>query len=363
MRSGTVTFQVQYKRLGRTRRMSLGRYGILTVDQARKLAKDILAEVAKGKDPAQDRAERQRGLTVSQLGQRFIEEHSQVQKKPLSVSMDKRLLDQVINPSLGTLSTNTITRREIARFMHKQRAYPVRANRCLALLNTMFNMAETWGLRPQNSNPCRGIKKYSERSRERFLTDNEFARLGKALAESEKIELPSVLTALRLIIFTGCRKSEILNLRWADVDIESGLMVILDGKTGKRVVPLSQAAIDILQAAPRQAGNPFVCPGVKPMSHLVGIDKAWQRIRKRAGLDDARIHDLRHTFGAVGAGANFSLHLVGGLLGHAKESTTRIYAHLGDHPLKAATDEIGQRINAAMKKKPIPQVVEMRKSN
>lgn len=227
----------------------------------------------------------------------------------------------------------------------------------------MFNLAEAWGLRPDGTNPARHIQKYKEEKRQRYLSEDEWARLGKALAEveQENSELPAVITAVRLLIFTGCRLSEVLNLRWDDVDWERGCLNLRDSKTGQRFVPLGQVALDLLESTPRQAGNQFVCPGARPMRPLVNLQRPWRRIRERAGLDDVRLHDLRHSFASVGAGVGMSYPTIGKLLGHTQAQTTMRYSHLPADPLKQAANQIGERIAGAMARKPEKKVLPLTK--
>ena len=218
-------------------------------------------------------------------------------------------------------------------------------------MSKMLNLAERWGLRPDGSNPCRHVEKYAERKIERFLSAEELARLGEALLEAERTqtELPSVVAAIRLLLLTGCRFSEIITLRWDEVDLERKCLRLRDSKTGAKTVHLSEPAIEVLQSVDREPGNPFVIVGAKPGSHLVNLRKPWCRIRASAGLDDVRIHDLRHSFASVAVAGGLSLPMIGALLGHSQPATTQRYAHLAGDPLRQATNLIGGRIATAMR--------------
>ena len=231
------------------------------------------------------------------------------------------------------------------------RATPGAANRTLALLSKMFNLAEKWGLRPDGSNPCRHIEKYPERRIDRFLSNAELADLGKVLAEDEygRTELPSSIAAIRLLLFTGCRLSEILTLRWEHVDFENQYLRLPESKTGPKLVYLSPPALDLLSDLKREDDNPFVILGRKPGTHQVNLRKPWGRIRKKAGLEDVRIHDLRHSFASMAVAGGLSLPVIGALLGHSQPATTARYAHLADDPLRQAANIAGGRIAAAMK--------------
>ena len=349
--SGVKSFCIQYRNeQGRSRRVTIGRYGRMTVDEARKEARQKLAKVDRGADPAQEKQAARTDITMKELSNRYMEEYALLHKKPLSVAADERSLRLVILPALGHLPVKGITRADVAKMMHAHKNEPVKANRAFALLSKALNLAETWGIRPDASNPCRHVKKFPERPKQRFLSEDELSRLGKVLkdCEQEGNELPSVITAIRLLLFTGCRRQEILELKWEYVDFERECIFFADSKTGFKAVPLGNAALEVLANTPRAAGNPYVCPGIKPMRPLVGLQRAWARIRTKAGLDDVRLHDLRHTFGATGAGAGQSLHILGKILGHSQAKTTSRYAHLAQTPQKKAVDSINDQLERAM---------------
>jgi integrase len=250
---------------------------------------------------------------------------------------------------MGRLKVSAIARADVVRFHQSMKAKPGAASRCLALLSKMFNLAEKWGIRPDGSNPCRHVEKYPERSLGRFLSLAELARLGAALREAEgKGEHPSVIGALRLLTFTGCRRNEILTLRWEHVDLAGGCLRLPSSKTGRRVVPLGAPALAVLAALPRREGNPFVLPGNSPGGHCVAVEKAWRRLRERAELGDVRLHDLRHSFAPAAAAMGEGLPVIGALLGHADQSRTKRYTHFSNDPLRAAADRISRTIAAAL---------------
>jgi len=230
------------------------------------------------------------------------------------------------------------------------------------MLSKAFNLAEVWEWRPDGSNPCRHIKKFREDRRERFLSSEEFARLGAALSEAESGEMAysrpgrsspyyvpkNAVAAIRLLIFTGARRGEILTLRWDFVNFEASRLELPDSKTGAKFVYLPAPALKLLSEIPRDPDNPFVIAGSKPGTHLVNIKDPWAAIRTASDLPDLRIHDLRHSFASIGAGGGMSLPVIGALLGHKDVSTTARYAHLSDDPLRVAVEAIGDRIDGAM---------------
>jgi integrase len=215
----------------------------------------------------------------------------------------------------------------------------------LSVLSKALNLAELWGYRPNHSNPCLHIKKYGENKRERFLNQEEMNQLMKVLDEEEQSnENPWHLHAIRLLLLTGCRLSEILTLKWDEVDFDNQCLRLRDSKTGKKPVYLSTPAVDLLKRIPQEMGNSFVICGGKEGAHLVNLQKPWRRIRAKVGLDDVRIHDLRHTFASIAASNGLSLPIIGALLGHKQTQTTARYAHLIGQPLIEASEKIGGKI-------------------
>jgi integrase len=264
-----------------------------------------------------------------------MREHARPKKRPGSAAGDEILLRLHVLPRLGTLKVNAITRADITRIHQSMEDRRGAANRTVALLSKMFNLAEKWGLRADGTNPCRHVEKYRERKVERFLSGEELARLGEVLAEAGRTgsELPSVIAAIRLLLLTGCRLNEILTLRWADVDFGQRALRIRESKTGAKTVYLSDPALEVLQSIKRAPGNPHVIVGEKSGSHIVNLRKPWYRLRAEAGLSDVRIHDLRHTYASYAAASGLSLPIIGALLGHTQPQTTARYAHLANVPL------------------------------
>jgi integrase len=224
------------------------------------------------------------------------------------------------------------------------------ANRVLALLSKMMNLAEKWGLRPDGSNPRRHVEKFEETKRERYLTGDELARLGDVLTETEQAstELPSVIAAVRLLVLTGCRLSEILTLQWQFVDLQAACLRLPESKTGAKIVHLNAPALEVLAGIEPQNENRWVIVGAKAGSHLINLEKPWRRIRARARLDDVRLHDLRHSFASVAVGLGEGLPMFGKLFGHTQTQTTARYAHLASDPVKAATERVGAALAGMM---------------
>jgi len=348
--TGRKTYVIQYKVGDRTRRLTLGQHGALAPDEARKLAQQRLSEVAQGSDPSAERRQARKAPTVEELKDRYLEQHARPKKKPSSVESDERLLRLHILPALGARKVAELTRADVQEFHHSMRRKPYQANRALALLSKMLNLAERWGLRLDGSNPCRHVERYPEKKRERFLSAAELQRLGAALRDAEQggAEHSSAIIAIRLLALTGLRTGEVLNLRWEHVEIEGRRFHLADTKTGERTVPFGAPVLELLASTPRLEGNPFVCPGEKAGQHFVGLRRPWYRIREKAELGATRLHDLRHSFASVGAGGGLGLPIIGALLGHTQQATTQRYAHLADDPLRQAAEQVSGEIAAAM---------------
>lgn len=356
--TGRKTYLIQYRlggRGGRTRRITIGQHGVITADQARASAKKLLGEVASGNDPAAIKDRAKAAKSLGEVLEEFFDEHVDSKLKKSTACEYRRINRLSIPKELKRRAVTDIARVDIAHLHHKMRDKPYQANRTVALLSKFFNWCEKHGIRPDGANPCRHIDKYQEKKHDRFLSSQELARLSEALTHSENqnTATPWMIAAIRLLLFTGARLGEVLNLRWDYIDFENQQIRLPDSKTGQKSIYLNAPALLVLSELPRLEENPFVICGEKAGRHLVNLQKPWRRIRKEAGLEDVRLHDLRHTFASIGAIGGVSLPILGGLVGHTQPQTTARYAHLSADPLKAANDAIGERISQAMKPKKV----------
>ncbi len=341
-------YGLKYRIHGQQRWFTIGKHGSpWTADQARREAKRLLGLVAAGEDPAARKSADRSAPTVAELADLFLTEHVAAKNKASTHVEYERLVTRIVKPRLGRLRAEEITHEEVRRLHVAYRATPYQANRLLALLSKMFAWS---GLRGER-NPCCGVERFGEKKRRRYLSAAELQCLGAALDHFEREGGVSLypLAAIRLLLLTGARLSEILTLQWAWVDMERRCLSLPDSKTGAKEIHLNEPAQALLSALPRELQNPFVIVGQRPGTHLVNLEKPWRRVRTQAGLDDVRLHDLRHSFASVGAGAGLGLPIIGALLGHTQAATTARYAHLASDPLRTANDLIGRHLDQLLR--------------
>jgi integrase len=337
--SGRKTYFVMMRHRCVMRRFTIGSHGTVTAELARLKAKQIISDLAIDKNPTEVEDAVRNSVTVRSLGDRFIDEYVPCHLKPSTQGEYKRCVEIFINPEIGTMKLVSVERTDIAKIHHQLRHIPYQANRVLGVLSIMFNLAESWGLRPQFSNPCRGVKKFKEKKRERFLNREELRGLGEALRIEEEFA-PSAVACIRLLLLTGCRLGEIQTLKWSYLDIDTCLAFLPDSKTGRKTLYLGSVAVKLLKSIPRRKNNLYVITGEVEGQCLTDMQKPWRRIRKLADLPDVRIHDLRHTFASSGVALGQGLPIIGRLLGHTQPQTTARYAHLAATPALEVADKI-----------------------
>lgn len=336
---------------GRQRFITIGKHGTYTVEEARQKARRHLTAARDGDDIARQREEESGRLSLRELAPVYLAEYG-TRLKPRTLIEYRRLFDRTILPALGSRRLDEISKGDVTRFHTKLAATPRKANFAVACLSSCFTWAiENGYSRADLSNPCRTVPLFRESHRERYLTDAEIDRLFAALdaVDAERAASPSVTAAIRLLLLTGARHSEITTLKWDYVDFDRAMIWLPDSKTGRKPIHLNAEAIDILRRHPRDPDNPYVIQGHRRGTHLVNLWKPWYMIRHRAGLDGVRVHDLRHTHASLAINNGASLYMVGKLLGHAQPQTTARYAHLADNPLKELTAEIGAAIGRRRK--------------
>jgi integrase len=386
--TGAMSYVVIYRagagRGAPLRRYTIGAVGKITPEDARTRAKVILGSVAHGQDPAGQKTNERGAPTVSELADRFMAEHVVPKRKDQTAKFYRDILERIVKPELGTTKADKLTRQQVAKLHSSLADTPFQANRVLAAVGSMYSFGGRAGAISEGINPARGVDRFKEDRRERFLTSEELERLGSAIREAETVGVPWVVdetgpnarhlpnyenrfakinrfaaAALRLLLFTGCRLREILNLRWENVDSERGLLFLPDSKTGRKTIILNAPALAILDGLEKV--GPYVVPGDDPEKPRPDLKRPWRVITQRAGLDGVRLHDLRHTYASYGAGGGLGLPIIGRLLGHTQASTTARYAHLDNDPLRRASEAIAGRIAAALDGKYKAPVVSLRR--
>ena len=346
--SGRKMYLAQFRAGGRLRRVNIGLHGALTPDMARTEAMKHLSEVRLGGDPAGERDRRKAALTMKEFGKRFLEEHVDVHCKPSTQAEYKRSIELFINPKIGSHRIIDVTRADVVSLHASMKATPYQANRTLGVLSVMFTVAHSWEVRTDGVNPCWKVKRYKEEKRERYLTEEELARLGKVLRESTTE--PEAVNCIRLLLLTGCRLGEIQTLKWDYIDYKAGVLRLPDSKTGAKVVPIGEAVFEILKTIEKLDKNPYVITGRVEGQHLTDMQHPWRRLRERAGLDGLRIHDLRHSFASDALQLGQDLTMIGKLLGHTQVQTTARYAHLKTAPIRNAANTVSAAIASALTK-------------
>lgn len=365
--SGRKTFLCRYRNGGARRQYLLGVLGAVTAEEARQEARRVLSASALGKDLAEARYKVRRAMRFGELVDVFLAEH--VSKlKPGTYQEYECALRKHAVPALGRTPADAVTTSELNRLHLSLSSHRARANRVNSYVRSLFSWAGRHGYVPRDFNPARYVKPYKEQGRERFLSSDELRILGGVLRRAETVGIawkvkaegwtakhlakpenqvityPSEVTnAIRLLLFTGCRLREILHLRWSEVDLERGLLHLPDSKTGRKTVVLNLAAQDILQAMPHR--DVFVVPSERRGQPRHDLKRPWDHIRAAAGLNDVRLHDLRHTHASFGVASGLGLPVIGRLLGHASPLTTARYAHLADDPVRRASDIIGAKLS------------------
>ena len=358
--SGRKTFQLSYRVNGRWREATLGRFGVVTLEAARQEARRMLGDVARRVDPLARRDAAKAALTVKEAMTSWLSEHVESRRKPSTLRLYRLAADGHILPKLGSLPVGDLDTSHVAQLHRTLKGTPTLANRVVAVLSSFCSWCERKKLRPPHSNPCTDklIERYGEEQRKRYLTTKEYARLGKALRDAERDATvnPLALRAIRLLLLTGCRPSEITGLKWEDVDLKAKVLRLPDSKTGAKTVQLPSAAVTLLRRAPRFAESPYVFPGTGRRvvgAHLVNLAKPWAVLKEDAGLDNVRLYDaVRHSFASVAVSRHgHALSVVGELLGHSQASTTKRYSHLHDEAAREAVTAIGGTIAAALSRR------------
>lgn len=348
--SGRKIYLVQYRIGTRTRRINIGTHGAVTPEIARTDALQHLSQVRQGADPSGERRMRRECPTVKEFGARFLDDHVALHCKESTYGEYKRSIELFINPKIGSHRLTELTRADVVELHQSMKATPYQANRTLGVLSVMFSVAHAWEVLKEGMNPCWKVKRFKETKRERYLTQEELAKLGRVLREAEGER--EAANCIQLLLLTGCRLGEIQKLKWGYVDARASVLRLPDSKTGAKIVPVGAAVLAFLETITKVAENPYVITGKIKGKHLTDIQRPWRRIRAKAGLDDLRIHDLRHSFASDALQLGEDLPMIGKLLGHTQVQTTARYAHLKTDPVRQAANKVSDAIATALDAQP-----------
>lgn len=377
--TGAKSFVAVYRTGGRNspqRRFTIGAVGKIEADKAREEAKSIILQAELGQDRAAEKAQARAEMTFDKVCDLYLKEGCET-KKASTLATDRGRIERHIKPLLGKKRIGEIRRADIEKFMRdvangktaadektKKRGRAIveggkgTATRTVGLLGGIMSFAVERQLR--SDNPVRGVKRYADKKGETFLSAVELAKVGEALAAAEHSGAnPAAIAIIRLLAFTGARKSEITGLKWSEVDVARGYLRLDDSKTGAKVIPIGAPACEVLERLPSIGASPYVFPAAKGDSHFQGVEKVWRNVRAAAGFPNLRLHDLRHSFASVGLARGDALQMIGAILGHADVKTTSRYAHLADDPVKAAANGIAETVAAALNGRPSAQVVSL----
>ncbi|MBF0327299.1 MAG: tyrosine-type recombinase/integrase [Alphaproteobacteria bacterium] len=344
---GARAFVLSYRVLGRQRRLTLGGWPELTATAAREMALQAKAAIARGGDPLQERQESRRADTMADLFKTYLAEHAANHNRPSTIREYARLIEKALVPRLGHLKVAAVTARDVHDLHRAMRKTPTSANRAIALLRKVLNLAVKWGHRQDN--PAVGFERYHEEARTVTLTEGESQSLLAALNEwrEQHTDTRSV-DAIEILMQTGARRGEVLSMRWDQIDWENGVWIKPSAHTKQKKehrVPLIEPTLAILRRIYENGGalSEWVFPGDVDGQHIKEIKRVWAAVLKRAGLPGVHLHDLRHSYATALVESGVSLELVGRLLGHTQVATTRRYAHPGDAILREVAGRIGQR--------------------
>jgi integrase len=354
--AGLKLFIARVRAGGKRRYVAVGESPGMKLADARKEAGRVLTALREGRDPALDRAERLRAAaagetTIAMLAERWMSEVVTLKRKPRTAADYRRLIDQKIGPALGHKTISGITREDVLKWHAKMAKTPRRANYAVSTLRALLNFAEEVGLRQPHTNPCRRIEMYREGRRERFLSEPEIAKAAEAIDKAEQAGKigPHAAAGLRLALLTGARSGEITAAKWAHLDRSRKVVRLPDSKTNvPRDIYLSDAALEVLASI--EHVEPYIIAGAKKGEPFKNLGRSWIVARAYSGLQDCRLHDLRHSYASLAASRGVSLQMIGKLLGHRVPATTQRYAHLARDVVSGVNDELGAAMTAAIEK-------------
>lgn len=394
MESGAKFYVAAYRNAhNRQRRLTIGRHGKVTAEEARAIAQDVFSAVRAGKDPLVERQVLRAAPSMNDLLDRYMTQHVEKHNRESTQVEVRSIVDRLIRPKIGSRQAAAITREDMAELHESLSSMPRRANNMLSVASKAFSLAEIWRLRPDGSNPCRRIERFKENKRSRFLHVDELARLGTTLRLAETVGLPwqvgpekptskhlakpdnrrtryarVTTAAIELLLFTGCRLSEILGLKWSDVDLKAGVITMRITKAGEpqRTLITAQARLVLLDLQRIKGTGQWVLPStVDPKTGLTksALEQAWQRIRVAAGIPDVRLHDLRHTVGTYAGQSGANAFMIRDMLRHADLAITDRYVSRDDGPLRTLSEMVSDRIAAGLAGNGSAEVIDFKRKS
>ncbi|ARN42039.1 TPA: tyrosine-type recombinase/integrase [Pseudomonas aeruginosa] len=347
--AGRKVFMLQYRtNAGERRKPALGQYGELTVEQARSLAQEWLAQVRRGGDPAADKAAARKAPTVKELCAKFMEDYSKLRNKPSTQEGYQSVIDRNIIPMIGRMKVQDVKRPDVAAMMKKMAHKPADANRTFSVMRRMFNLAEVWGYRPDGTNPCRHVPMFPNGKATHLISDEDMGKLFRQLdrIEAEGLENYVIPLAIRLQFEFAGRRGEIVTLQWDWVDFENRRVVWPDSKTGGMSKPMSEEAYRLLSTAPKQEGSPYVLPSPShPGQHLTTGEyyNGWSRALKAAGAAHVGTHGIRHRSATDIANSGIPVKVGMALTAHKTVAMFMRYVHTEDDPVRKAAELVALR--------------------
>ena len=375
---GAMSWVAMYRtREGRLRKLTVGRVGTLTPEEARQEARQRLAEAQRGGDPAGDKSAARRSITVADLCDWYLRE-AEGRVKASTLAMDRSRIARHVKPLIGKRRTASLTSEDIERLQAEiaagKSAKPREgrggattggrgvAARTIGMFATILEFARR--RKVIKNNPARGVKKIPDGKQRRFLSLDEIAALGKVMGAAEAAgETPTAIAIIRLLLVSGLRRMEALALPRAWVDAKARCIRFGDTKSGAQVRPIGTAAVKLLneRPAPEEGASAeraaWVFPADRGDGHYIGVPKVLARFCAKAGLEGVTVHVLRHSFAAVAAGMGYSELTIAGLLGHRLSGITVRYAHVPDAALVAAADRVSARVDSALEGRSSAEVV------
>jgi len=350
--TGRKVFVYRYRtEFGRQRKVNIGKFSEFTVAEVRRKALTLAADISSGGDPASDRLGKRHAVTVAEFAEKYLEEQAKPRLAPSTYKEYDRVLRSRVLPRIGRLAMVEVKRSDVEAIHFAMADTPVRANRMLSVLKAMMFKAEDWGIIPRGSNPASRIKMNKERPKQHYFSDDEQSRIFAAIEDlrGEMLKSGPAFDAITLLFYTGCRPSEVLNLKWENVDFEGAVAQLHNTKTGEARLPLAGTALEFLQSIASEHREGWVFQGAVAGERLKSLVRPWKRVCEVAELPDACLKDIRHTVGTYVA-KNGGLYSAQAILRHTSPKTTMRYAHPFEGAIRSDLENAMEQIDKNRKK-------------